>query len=135
MRSRRRRSLEYTIRRTEVARWLEIQALRQGSEKLRQSEARAINRAAGADSARGDRHLGPAALQLALEARNQARAAAAEQSVHHHNLKSIDEQRKVLSRLYQAVLLEEDRELERRELADMIDRFVARQIYLEGEER
>ena len=134
MLDRRRRSLEYALRSAEVTRWLEIQALRQGMETLRASEKLAAGRAAGADSARGDRELGPAALHLAQDARGRARAAAAEQSIHHRNLKFIDDRKRVLARLHQAVVAEIGRELERRELADMIDRFVARQIYLESEE-
>ncbi len=134
MLDRRRRSLEYALRSAEVTRWLEIQALRQGMETLRASEKLAAGRAAGADSTRGDRELGPAALHLAQDARDRARAAAAEKSIHHRNLKLIDDRKRVLARLHQAVVAEIGRELERRELADMIDRFVARQIYLESEE-
>ncbi len=81
MLDRRRRSLEYALRSAEVTRWLEIQALRQGMETLRASEKLAAGRAAGADSTRGDRELGPAALHLAQDARDRARAAAAENGV------------------------------------------------------
>jgi hypothetical protein len=125
----RRRALTLLLRMGEIERWEHLLELRRAVE-LRADELREMDDHLSVVEARGDlADLGPEHLMMAQEHGQAALAAAQTMSTKERALISLDARRRTLEDLRIATNGELARMEDRRQLSEVLDFFVARQIY------
>lgn len=125
----RRRALTLLLRMQEIERWGHLLELRVAVER-RASELRAVDDHLAVVEARSELGtLGPEHLSLAQEHGESALAAFQTIAVQERVLLGIDARRRTLEQLRSATTAELTRIEDRRELVEVLDFFVARQIF------
>ncbi|WP_298210240.1 hypothetical protein [Ferrimicrobium sp.] len=125
----RRRALTLLLRMQEIERWAHLRELREAAQR-RSAELDQVDDHLAVVEARDDfGWLGPEHLSLASRHGELALAAAQTMAVQERVLVGIDAKRRTLENLRSVTIGELDRIRDRRELVEVLDFFVARQIF------